>query len=191
MNPVTQSVFCGALLLSTACLDPDRDEAVGEHTAALTPVTWTDVVGASASGNDLTKTDPVTAFNAGAVSVESFTGDGYVEFTTGEATTDKACGLANGNGGQTLGDIDYAIRLNAAGRVSIVEGGTTVATLGHYAAGDIFRVQSLGEVVTYPRNGELLYTSELAPSFPLMADTALRTPGGTIQDVVIDSLLFW
>ena len=164
---------------------------VGERSAPLTPVTWTDRVGVSASGNDLTKTAPETTFNAGAVSVESLGDDGYVEFTTGEATTDKACGLANGNGDQSLGDIDYAIRLNGSGRVSIVEGGTTRASAGTYAPGDVFRVQTLGEVVTYYRNGELLYTSELAPSFPLVVDTSLRTPGATIQEVALESLAFW
>jgi hypothetical protein len=174
----------------TGCVLEAADE-VGERTAALTPVTWTDVVGVSAAGNDLTKTGPENSFNAGAVSVESLSGDGFVEFTTGEATTAKACGLANGNGDPLLSDIDYAIRLNANGRASIAEGGTTRAAVGSYVAGDVFRVQALNEVVTYYRNGALLYTSELAPSFPLDVDTSLKTPGATIQDVVIDSLVFW
>jgi hypothetical protein len=170
----------------------EMEAGVGERAAALTPVTWTDLVGVNASGNDLTKTAPETTFNAGAVSVETLSGDGYVEFTTGESTTDKLAGLSVGNGGQGYADIDFAIRLNASGRASVYEGGVNVVGIGPYAAGDVFRVQVEAGVVTYWRNGVLLHTSAAAPSFPLLVDTSLRTPGATIQNVGIQSLAdFW
>ena len=88
MSRIPRPVLSACPVLLAACLDPAAEEQVGERTAAMTPVTWTDTVGVSAAGNDLTKTAPQTAFNAGAVSVESLSGDGFVEFTTGEATTD-------------------------------------------------------------------------------------------------------
>ena len=57
------------------------------------------------------------AWNAGAVSVETLTGDGYVELTVGETGTGKAAGLSSGDGGQSYTDIDFALRLTASGAV--------------------------------------------------------------------------
>ena len=177
------------LVLAVGCID--GAPMTGESSAALTPVTWTDVVGASAVGNDLSKTAPEASWNAGAVSVETITGDGYVEFTTGEATTAKMAGLSNGNGGPGDADIDFAIRLGDGGGVVVFEGGVSRGVFGSYVAGDVFRVQVVGGVVTYWQNGELLYTSAGTPTFPLLVDTSLRTPGATVSDVAIQSLAFW
>jgi len=148
--------------------------------------------GRSAVGNDLTKTDSATLWSAGASSVESLTGDGYVEFTTGETTTVKMAGLGNGDSDQHYADIAFAIRLKANGGLAVFESGTLVFTGGTYAAGDRLRVQVLGGVVTYWHNGAVFYTSSAAPpAFPLVADTSLLTPGATIDDAVIEDLRFW
>jgi len=183
-------VLTGSLVVTAGCIGDPAPEVAG-RAAALTSVTWTDLVGVSASVNDLTKTAPETTYNAGAVSVESLSNDGFVEFTTAEATTDKIAGLSVGNGGQGRADIDFGILLNASGRASVWEGGVNRGGIGVYAAGDTFRVRASGGVVTYWRNDILKYTSALAPSFPLLVDTSLRTPGATIQDVSITSLVFW
>jgi len=183
-------LLCAVALTTVGCLDESPGE-VGEGSSAIIPVTWTDVVGASAAGNDLTKTAPETAWNAGAVSVETLSNDGFVQFTTDEATTFKMAGLSSGNEGQGQADVDFAIRLSDTGRVAIFEGGINRAAVGTYAAGDVFRVQVLGGVVTYWRNGSLLYTSAGTPSFPLLVDTSLFTPGATIRDAAVQSLLFW
>jgi len=178
------------LMCAIACLgDPGE---VGERSAPLTPVAWTDVVGVTADPvAGLGKTAPETAFNAGAVSVQSLAGDGFVEFTSGENTTDKTLGLSSGNGGEGLADIDFAIRLNARGRATVFEGGVNVAAMGPYAAGDVFRVQAEDGAVTYWKNGQLGYTSARAPEFPLLVDTSLRTPGATLTGVRIEPIEFW
>ncbi|HEU5057096.1 MAG TPA: hypothetical protein VFU21_11250, partial [Kofleriaceae bacterium] len=135
-------VLAATVVLTSGCNDGAAPDEVGRASAALTPVTWTDTVRVRAVGNDLTKTAPETLWNAGAVSVESLNGDGFVEFTTGEATTDKMAGLSVGNRGQGYADIDFAIRLGATGAASVWEGGTRRAGMGAYAAGDVFRVEA-------------------------------------------------
>jgi hypothetical protein len=189
-RPNRTLVLTGSLVVTAGCIGDPAPEVAG-RAAALTSVTWTDLVGVSASGNDLTKTAPETTFNAGAVSVETLSGDGFVEFTTGESTTDKLAGLSVGNGGQGYQDIDFAIRLNASGRASVYEGGVNLAGIGPYAAGDVFRVQVEAGVVTYWRNGALKYTSAGTPGFPLLVDTSMKTPGATIDDVVVEGVVFW
>lgn len=182
-------VLCLASL--GGCVDGPADDRLGESEAALTPVTWTSVVGATASGSVLTKTRAENAWNAGAVSAEVLERDGFVEFTTGEATTAKMAGLSRGNDGVGSRDIDFAIRLGDTGRVAVVEAGVSRGTFTDYVAGDRFRVQVKGGVVTYRVNGAVIYTSVVAPTFPLLVDTSLRTPGATLADVAIEELPFW
>jgi len=133
------------------------------------------------------------AGNAGAVSVQTLAGDGYVEFTTGEATTAKMAGLSVGDSGQAYGDIDFAIHLKATGRVGVYEGGVLRGgNFTTYVAGDLFRIEAKAGVVTYARNGAVFYTSALAPSFPLGVDTSFYTPGSTINDVnLVSTSLHW
>ena len=178
------------LAINSACT-AGTEEEVGAADKAATAITWTNIVGASAAGNDLSKTATGTGWNAGASSVETLVGDGYVEFGSGEATTDKMAGLGSGDTSQHHADIEFAIRLNASGGIAVFESGTQVLTGGTYAAGDRLRVQVLGGVVTYWKNGAVFYTSAAAPSFPLLVDTSLRTPGATITDVEIEDLRFW
>jgi hypothetical protein len=44
-----------------------------------------------------------------------------------------------------------------------------------------------GGVVKYYRGSSLLYTSEVAPTYPLFVDTSLNAVGATITDVVLSS----
>src|SRR5438094_866384 len=61
------------------------------------PVVWTNIVGASASGNTLTKTATTTAWDSGASSLQVIRdGYGYVEWTATETTTYRIAGLSHG-----------------------------------------------------------------------------------------------
>jgi hypothetical protein len=167
-------------------------QSVGEPTAstsqALTPVTWTSTVGANAVGSDLTKTGISSLWDSGAVSNETLSGDGFLEVTTGEANTGKMAGLSNGNTNAYYTDIDFAFYLKDDGSVRVYEAGAWKGNFGTYVAGDTFRVQVVGGVVSYLQNGSTLYESAGTPTFPLLADTSLYTPGATIQDAAFDTI---
>jgi hypothetical protein len=185
-----KTLWLAALALSSACTDR-KGEAGAAGSAVLVPVTWTNAVGVSTAGDDLTKTAGQNLWNAGASSVETLAGDGYVEFTTDENTTSKIAGLGIGDVGQGVADIEFGVRMSDSGNLAVFESGTLVYTGGAYAAGDRVRVQVLDGVVTYWQNGSIFYTSTSPPSFPLLVDTSLRTPGATIRDVAIEDLTFW
>jgi hypothetical protein len=180
-------VVVAGMSLGAGCLDPGSEEQEETGSSGLAAsVTWTNVVRVTAAGNDLTKNDPGGTWNAGAVSVEELAGDGHVEFTTGEASTTKMCGLGNGDAGQGYVDIEFGIRLKANGGIAVYESGTQRGSgFGTYAAGDVFRVQVEGGVVSYRKNGVVFYTSALWASFPLRVDTSLLTDGATISDVAL------
>jgi len=178
-----------AVVLLVGCAEIDRDATRDETRAAATvvmPVNWIGLVGVTASGNDLSKTDGSATWRAGAASAETIVGPGYVEFTTSENTTAKMAGLSNGNSNPRYADIDFAIYLKANGRFGVYEDGVLRGgNFGAYAAGDLFRVENDDGVVTYWHDGVVFYTSTVTATEPLLVDTSLLTPGATIDDAVL------
>jgi len=149
------------------------------------PVVWTRAAGVAVTGNSLRKTASTRWGNAGASSAKALTSeDGYVEFQATEATTDRILGLSNGDSNRGRGDIDFGLQLRWDGRVHVYEKGSYRGSFGSYASGDLLRVSLESGVVTYRRNGALLYTSAAAPVSPLLVDTALYTNGATLTNVV-------
>jgi hypothetical protein len=154
-------------------------------------VQWKNVINLTASGNNLTKpTSGNVAWDAGAVSTKAIaSGDGYMEFTASENNTNRMCGLSNGDSNQDYSDIDFAIYLYSDGSAYIFEGGVNKGNVGAYALNDVFRVAVESGVVKYRKNGVVLYTSTVTPTYPLLVDTAISIPGGTIKNVKLSGTL--
>jgi hypothetical protein len=150
-------------------------------------VTWTNLVNVTATGPVLEKTGGWDGVDdAGATSLQELTaGDGYIEFTVGEATTFWLAGLSHGNDGTGYADIDFAFRFNGAGSADVLENGFYAGGDTPYAAGDVFRVAVLGGRVQYSRNGLLLRESARVPAYPLLLDTSLGSVGATVRDAVL------
>ena len=140
-------------------------------------VTWTNLVNASVNGTVLQKTNGCDGCDdAGAASQQELTaGDGYVEFTIGEAETFWLAGLSHGNEGTSYAEIDFAFRFNGAGYADVLEngvyqpGGDTT-----YDAGDVFRIAVVGGRVQYSKNGLYLRESDERPSVPASAGRRAR-----------------
>ena len=153
--------------------------------AGAQPVAWTSLVGVTASGNSLTDI-AATGSNAGAASTQRITsGDGYVEFTASETTTNRLLGLSNGNTDASYSDVDFGVALGSGAPIYILEKGVNRGSFGTYQGGDIFRVAVVGGVVKYSKNGTVFYTSTQTPTYPLLVDTWLYTQGATLNNVVI------
>jgi len=144
---------------------------------------WTHLVGVTANGNSLTRGSSPAAWNAGAVSRPVLSaGDGYLTFTASETTSYRMIGLGNGDTDQTFSDLEWAVYLTASGTFMVFESGVSKTSSAPYVSGDRFQVGVEGGVVKYRRNGVLFYTSTVPPSYPLLVDTSLYTPGATITD---------
>ena len=151
---------------------------------------WSDAAGAVVSGESLNKTVP-DGWNAGAISTKTIeSGDGYLEFTATETNTTRAAGLANAKTGQTTADIAFGFELHSDGSLEIIESGTSRGTFGVYLGGDRLRVEALGGVVRYYRDGLQIYTSTIPPVYPLRADAVLYTSGSTVTDAVLEPLVW-
>lgn len=152
-------------------------------------VSWANIVGVSASGNSLTKTAADNWGNSGASSSQAIVaGDGYVQLTATETNTFRMIGLSRGDSNQDYTDIDFAAYLSAA-NLCIYETGISRGCISTYATGDTIRVAVESGVVKYRKNGSVVYTSSVSPSYPLVADSALWSNGSTINSAVISGML--
>ena len=154
--------------------------------AVPTPVVWTSAAFVSVSANNLTKT-AVAGWNASAVPTRSLpSGNGSVQFVASETTTRRMLGLNRGSQNPAYYELDFAFYLNLAGQLLIYENGVRRGPLTAYATGNSLRIVVEGGVVRYRRNGTLVYTSLVAPSYPLVVDTSLYDPGATLRDAAAD-----
>jgi hypothetical protein len=164
-----------------------------EDVALSSASTWQNVVGVTASGNDITKTGATGWGNAGASSGASLAGDGTVQFSTSEATTYKMAGLTHTVTDSSYDDIDFGFFLEDDGTLSIYEHGVSHGIVGTYAAGDTLTLQVQNSTVTYAQNGTAVYTSTETPTLPLVFDASLYSTGATVTGMTFDpgGSLFW
>ncbi len=152
-------------------------------------VTWTAHVNATSTGNTLSKNISTTAWDASAVSTKAIDSpDGFLEVKASVSPKVAMVGLANGNTNSGFSDIDYALYM-AAGTLYIYENGLNRGSFGTLLAADLLRVSVEGGVIKYRKNGNLLYTSAIAPKYPLLVDTSLYSTTAVVQGAVLSGRL--
>jgi len=151
-------------------------------------VVWTNAVNVAIVNGSLQKTAGCDGCDdAGASSQQALIqGDGFVEFTVGEANTLWTAGFGHGDTDTSYGDIDFAFLFNGGGWAAVYEngiyqdGGDTP-----YSPGDVFRVAVVAGTVHYSVNGRILHESQTAPQYPLVLDASLFSLGATIANARI------
>lgn len=151
---------------------------------------WQDLINVETSGPNhrtITKTAGAAWWDASGASCAVLQGDGWVQFTVGEETTEKVAGLSSVNPDVTLTNIGYGLFFSTTGLFDACENGVDRGVTGTYAAGDQFRVRRIGTEITYWHNAGagwvLCYTSLVASSNPLIFDSSLYSVGATVMDV--------
>jgi hypothetical protein len=178
------------------------DGVGGSATATLTarapePIAWTGASGVLVAGSTLTKNSGVDGYgDAGAISVKVIaSGRGYAEFTATDATRGRIFGLSRGDGSLSDADVDFGLAADADGQLAVFESGVFQGSFGPYAPGDRLRVAVDTGVVTYHRNGAVIYTSTTAARYPLLVDTAFAENGAAIAQAVmwgdLGESVFW
>ncbi len=143
-------------------------------------VAWTNLGGVVDNAGTLERPTG-SGWNAGAISTQTLSGDGYVEFEVSDTVSYLMFGLGSGDTDQGYGDIEYAIYTYAAtGDLLLFENGSYRGTVGPYVIGDRLRVAVEGGVVKYRHNGALLYSSAVTPTYPLNVDTSVYSAGASI-----------
>ena len=158
-------------------------------TATTENVAWTEHVNTTSAGNTLSKTNGTTAWDASAVSTKAIDSpDGYLEVSASLSPKIAMAGLAYGNSNSGYSDIDFALYM-ASGTLCVYEGGLNRGSFGALQSTDKLRVSVEAGVVKYRKNGTLLYTSAIAPRYPLLVDTSLHSSTAVVQGAVVSGLL--
>jgi endonuclease/exonuclease/phosphatase family metal-dependent hydrolase len=142
-------------------------------------LTWTALVNAAASGSTVTKTSGCdTCSDAGGLSQQQLT-SGSVTFGVPAGQRLRA-GVGHDVSSSTSNDIDYAFQFYGTSTWEIRESGV-YKTEGPFASGDTYTV-SVSTTVTYYRNSSLVYTSQVAPTLPLVLHASLESIGAAVQN---------
>lgn len=142
---------------------------------------YADLAAKTSLNATLTKNFASAAWDAGASSNETLTGDGWAQFVANIATT-TMFGLSITDTDQNYNTIKYGIEVNGATDYRVYELGILKYTSsGPAVTGDVFCVDRTNSVVTYSRNGTVFYTSVASESGTLLIDTSIFTNGNVIQ----------
>lgn len=158
---------------------------VGSSQGAGESVSWKNLVNAAATGGTLQKNGGCACYDAGSTSEQQITSGGSFEFSP-SATHRMFVGLSSDTSASTdYSNINYAFNFWGNGDFDIREGWANWRAGGTYAAGDVFKIVVEGASVKYYKNGAEIYASNVAPTFPLVADTALVDLNATVSGATI------
>ncbi len=147
---------------------------------------YTDMVGVEINEfTDVIVKTGANGWNSGAATTGKIFGDGYIEFTPDQSNKSVMVGLSASNTNANYNTIKYAIYARANGEVRVYENGSNKGTFSTYIAGDVLRVERVGNTVFYKKNGSTIYTSSVTSSGSLIGDLALYHNGTSISNVKI------
>ncbi|MCC7332910.1 MAG: T9SS type A sorting domain-containing protein [Flavobacteriales bacterium] len=152
---------------------------------AVEDVYWKSVSGVTKSSNNLTKSGGILSWNTGAISGNSINSNGYFQFVASETNKSRMIGLNSNHTTFNYVDIDYAFYLIGGGALHVYENGTNIGSVGTYSTNDTLRIEAVGNTVKYIKNNNVLYTSLVAPTFPLYVDASINSVGGTLNNAQI------
>jgi len=110
-------------------------------------------------------------------------GDGYAQFTVGDTAALRLAGLTSAFTVQNASTINFGFRLQN-GVAEIREGGAYRSETP-FVTGDVLRVAVNAGVVSYSKNGTVVYTSQLAPTYPLFMAGALANSAATLNSAMM------
>jgi len=146
-------------------------------------VGWTSMKNASLSGKVLKKANGCHGCpDAGAISQQSISKTGYLEFKPALNQGLRYIGLSDASGYSANAiDFGFGIYGNLA---EIRENGVYRGDV-YIKSGDVLRVAVTNGKVTYALNGKVFYTSSKSAPSTLRAITALYAAGSSVSDAVI------
>jgi hypothetical protein len=149
-------------------------------------VIWINAVNTTPNGSTLQKTSGCTeCADGGGISQQTIDGgNGSIEFTPSFQHRFYA-GLGTDRSASTnRAVINYAFTFWLDATWDIRENDSWKAG-GAHESGDVFKIAIEGGVVKYYKNGGLVYTSTVTPTYPLGLDTSMLTIGSTVGSAKI------
>jgi len=147
------------------------------------PVTWASAVNLSTANNSLLKISGCDGCpDATAVSNETISGVGWVQWSAPEAQTLRVLGLSQNMVVTDVTEIPFAIRLQA-GTAEVRELGT-YKTETSFVAGDTFRITIQDGLVRYQKNGTAFYTSATSATAAMRIQAIVFGLNGALGNII-------
>lgn len=128
-----------------------------------------------------------TAWTAGALSVENYTGSAYASFTVTDLTANEVVGLTDHASSPAYGSMKFGIYKNS-GVYRIYESNVIVATITtQLRVGDTLSVEYSGTTVIYRWNGKAVRTVTTTSGQTFRLAVNLHLPGARVDNLVFGS----
>ena len=150
-------------------------------------VTWTNTVGATASGTSLTKTASNGWGNAGAESLNVLptANDGYIAYTVTTLTAGEfTYGFSDLNVDNNFYTVEYAFHRTNSGLTYVRLSGTMVVSF-FVAVNDQLTMERSGTNMIFKKNSTTLYTANNVQINSLIVDAALYSNGSSITNLKV------
>ncbi|MEM6725177.1 MAG: SprB repeat-containing protein [Bacteroidota bacterium] len=145
---------------------------------------WENEVGASFSGQQITKSNTAGWGNSGVASTnyKAAYENGNIEIRVIDPSLEFMVDFSNADVDQDFTSIERGI-LFSGGQAWAYADGTALGLMGIADVGDIFRVSHFGEAVRYQRNGANLFQHPMARNKSYIVDIAMKNPGTFYSDI--------
>jgi len=155
-------------------------------------IQWKDIYNVTTSANNIAGTNTSNVWGtSGAASKQMLAAntDGWLEVSVSELNTARMIGFSQSNIDANFNTIDYAL-YQFSNKLMIYEKGVPINNTGTtspisltISTGQVLRLERVGSVIRYLRNGTLVYTSTVPSTSPLVVDMALHHPGATLTNI--------
>lgn len=145
---------------------------------------WANPVGVSTTSSSITKMATTAAWDAGAHSLQSYTGGCFVSARCGQIGTRRTIGL-NGDPAVDAGNlgIDYALVTTQANVLQAYEGGLLVSSHGAVTEATLVTLKYNNADVVYEKDGASIRTVAAGANRRFFMDVSLFDLGATLVDV--------
>jgi len=184
-------ILCIAALWTATLAQDMRRRPIVVPSGGTITITTTNRVGVSESAGVVTKTAVDGWGNAGYSSVESITGDGWIEWTVTETNTDRMVGLSQSDPNQAIASEEFSwYQAAGSGTESLTiyeSGGTGFGNFGPYVANTtVLRIERVGSTITYYKDGVSKRAVTGATTNPLIVDVTMYTNGATVGPITMN-----
>ncbi len=185
--PNTGTARTGAIELAGLRLTVNQAGAVTGGN--VQDVIWTSLVNTTATGGTIRKTGGANdgSYDGSGVSVQSFSNNGYYEFTVGGANVERVTGLTDTPDNKDFTTFDFYVNLSEGTIAEFRERGQYLGDTT-YAVGDVFRITVENGRARYSRHGVTLAYGNATTTAALKAAASFSLLNGEVTQAKLGGL---
>ena len=154
-----------------------KSKLVGNGTAGG----YTNITSGISLTNDIISKTSSSGWNTGLATIGKIEGNGYASFSPTSTNKWYMVGLSSDNTNASYNTIDFAAYIGGSG-LRVYESGSYIGNFGTFSAGDVIKVERIGNKIYYKKNDVIFYTSLKSSSGILLGDISIHSAGTQIKN---------